>query len=273
VSGELADTAAQLAADWELELGEPYPSGGQTAWVAPAANAAGDALVLKVGRRHWEAEHEADGLRLWDGNGAVHCFKAQTLQHTTALLLERCEPGTQLKDTMPEAEQDVLVAGLLRRLWELDPPKDHVFESLTTMCGLWADELQAGLDHDHRGSDPGLARAGIELLRGLPNTADRNVLLSTDLHAGNILAAQRESWLAIDPKPFVGDPTYDPVQHMLNCQERLVGDPLAFARRMAGLLDLDAERLSMWLFARCAQESLADPSMRAPAAMLASSLT
>jgi len=70
-----------------------------------------------------------------------------------------------------------------------------------------------------------------------------------------VLAAEREPWLAIDPKPYVGDPTYDPLQHMLNCEQRLRTDPRGLATRMAGLLDLDRDRLLNWLFARCVQFS------------------
>ena len=81
------------------------------------------------------------------------------------------------------------------------------------------------------------------------------MLLCTDLHADNVLAAEREPWLVIDPKPYVGDPTYDPLQHLLNCENRLLADPRGLARRMADLLDLDGERLLLWLFARCVQES------------------
>jgi hypothetical protein len=51
------------------------------------------------------------------------------------------------------------------------------------------------------------------------------VLLCTDLHGDNILAAQRELWLVIDPKPYVGDPAYDLLQHMLNCEDRLAAAP------------------------------------------------
>ena len=81
------------------------------------------------------------------------------------------------------------------------------------------------------------------------------MLLCTDLHAANVLVAERQPWLVIDPKPHVGDPAYDPLQHMLNCGERLRADPLDLVRRLAGLLDLDHERLRLWLFARCVQES------------------
>lgn len=131
------------------------------------------------------------------------------------------------------------------------------------------DERRNEPAHGAGGFDPGLARAGIEILRELPKTADRSVLLSTDLHAGNVLASRRGPWLVIDPKPFVGDPAFDPVQHMLDCDERLATDPAGLAQRMAELLELDRGRVRLWLFARCAQESLGDASLREPARGLA----
>jgi streptomycin 6-kinase len=93
--------------------------------------------------------------------------------------------------------------------------------------------------------------------------------LCTDLHAENVLFAQREPWLVIDPKPFVGDPAFDPVQHMLNCDRRLAADPGGLAKRMAELLELDPERVTLWLFARCAQESPNYPTLRPVARRLA----
>ncbi len=101
--------------------------------------------------------------------------------------------------------------------------------------------------------------------RAPPATA---ALLCTDLHAGNVLAAEREPWLVIDPKPFVGDPAYDTVQHMLNCDGRLASDPAGLAARMAALLDLDCDRVRLWLLARCVQESLLDVTLREPARRL-----
>ena len=56
---------------------------------------------------------------------------------------------------------------------------------------------------------------------------------------------------------------------MLNCDARLVADPTGLAQRMAGLLDLDPERVRLWLFARCTQESLHDLTMRKLARRLA----
>jgi streptomycin 6-kinase len=82
--------------------------------------------------------------------------------------------------------------------------------------------------------------------------------LATDLHAGNVLRAQREPWLVIDPKPFVGDPAYDATQHLFNCSARLRSDPEGTIRRLADLLEVDHERLRLWIFARAAAEPRED---------------
>ena len=265
----LPDVIEGVASEWGLELGEPYLPGGQCAWVAPARNARGEELVLKVGWRHREAEHEADALRFWDGDGAVRCFRTKSLDDTTASLLERCVPGYQLGHALPEPEQDVIVGVLLRRLWARSPSDEHPFGSLVHMCDQWAERFELDFERDARGLDPGLARDGMAALRELPRSADRNVLLCTDLHAGNILSSQREPWLVIDPKPFIGDPAFDPLQHMFNCEERLATDPEGLLRRMAEMLELEVERVRLWLFARCVQESINSLPMRDLARRLA----
>ena len=252
---------------WSLTLGPPFQPGGRTAWVAPARDNAGRDLVLKLAWQHDEARDEAAGLRAWHGDGIVRLHAEATDDATAVLLLERCRPGIPLSDVLPETEQDEVVAGLLDRLWQTaaDPA---VFRPLQVMADAWATEFEQRLAATPGRLDPGLARAAVELLRTLPATAKRRVLLATDLHAGNILAAGG-SWLAIDPKPYLGDPAYDPVQHLLNCDQRLTADAVGLAGRMAGLLDLDADRLRQWLFARCAQESLDQPDLIEVAARLA----
>jgi len=249
----LPRTVADLAARWSLTIGVPFEPGGTTAWVAPVTNASGTELVLKVCWRHTEAEHEADGLHVWDGDGAVRVYESTDVDDGIALLLERCVPGTTLSGR-PELEQDVVVAGLLRRLWSHAPPEGR-FRPLAQMCEQWADDYDKKSPERRAVLDPGLAREGMALWRALPANAERSALLCTDLHAQNVLAAEREPWLVIDPKPYVGDPTYDVLQHLYNCEKRLTADPDALVERMARLLDLDRERLRLWLFARCVQES------------------
>jgi len=259
----LPEVVDSLTSEWGIELGEPYEPGGRCGWIAPVDGP--DALVLKVSWRHREAEHEADALRVWDGDGAVRCVAERVIGDTIALLLERCDPGVQLKVALPEPDQDLVIAGLMRRLWARQPQPDHPFESLEAMCDDWAESFERDCSSRPHRLDPGLAQAAIELLRSLPGSADRGVLLCTDLHAENVLSAQREPWLVIDPKPFFGDPAYDPIQHMLNCDQRLADDPVGLSQRIAGLLDLEPQRVQLWLFARCTQESLADPAMGEPA--------
>jgi streptomycin 6-kinase len=237
----------RLAAEWSLTVGEPFEREVSAAWVAPVRLADGTTAVLKLGLPHFEADHEIDGLRFWDGDPTVRVLAAD--RYANAMLLERCEPGTHLRG-LAEPEQDVVVAGLLRRLWR--PVREpHPFRPLADLTGYWRERrLPAAPPHP----DPGLLDEALALYEELPRTATRAVLLATDLHAGNILRAEREPWLAIDPKPFVGDPAYDVTQHLLNCT-RLRADPAALVARLADLAGVDAERVRLWTFARAAHES------------------
>jgi streptomycin 6-kinase len=194
---------------------------------------------------HMEAEQEALGLRCWGGDAMIGLLDEDDA--SGALLLERCEPGTPLSE-QPEPEQDRVIASLLRRLWRVPPP-EYSFRPLCQMVRYWAD---VALARPREWPDAGFVRAGVECLLdlGLPRPDD--ALLATDLHAGNVLAARREPWLAIDPKPFVGDPAYDATQHLLNCTSRLRVDPSGTVTRFSQLLNVQRERVHRWLFARFA---------------------
>ncbi len=118
---ELPQTIDRLAEAWQLRVEDPFEPGGRAAWLAPARRSDGAELVLKVGWRHFEAEHEAEALQLWAGDGAVRCLETVRSEDTIALLLERCRPGVPLARGHREVEQDVVIAGLLRRLWRTMP--------------------------------------------------------------------------------------------------------------------------------------------------------
>ena len=119
------------------------------------------------------------------------------------------------------------------------------------MIAHWSAETLAA---ESQWRDAGLVREGLRVFEDLARPADDDVLLVTDLHAGNVLRARREPWLAIDPKPFVGDRSYDATQHLLNCQERMRAAPEDTIARFADLLGVDAERVRLWMFARSAGE-------------------
>jgi streptomycin 6-kinase len=238
----------ELVLRWSLVLDSPF-DGASAAWVAPVRRADGSSAVLKVGLPHMEGEHEIDGLRFWDGDPTVRLLDADDANQ--AMLLERCEPGSDLRE-LPEPRQDEVIAVLLRRLWHR-PPGEHPFPSLSDMIRSWGQETTA---HRAAWSDRGLVEAGLQLLEELSRSSndDDQALLATDLHAGNVLRAQREPWLVIDPKPFVGDRSYDATQHLFNCESRVRVDPLGTIEDFSGLLDVSAERVLHWMFARSAAE-------------------
>ena len=169
-----------------------------------------------------------------------------------AMLLERCLPGTTLS-SQPEPAQDGIIAAVLKRVWGSTTETIGLlgFRPLSQMIDLWCQETIA---QRHLWPDAGLVNEGLRLMKELAQPAPADVLLATDLHAGNVLRSQREPWLAIDPKPFVGDRSYDPVQHMINCDTRLHRNPAGLVERVAGLTEVDPQRLRLWTFARAAAD-------------------
>ena len=257
---ELPRRVEELTARWGLELGEPFEPGGDCSWVAPGTDREGRAVVLKVAWQHAESLHEVEALAALGGQGAVEVYSFEHLDSdTTAMLLERCLPGDELR-TRPETEQHVVVTDLLRSVWAVDLPSDHPFRPLSVMADDWVARAEARLTAEPGRLDNGLAREGLALFRELSRTGPAGVLLFTDLHAGNVLSGERRPWLLIDPKPYVGDPHYDVLQHLLNCEVSLQADPNGLLTEVAGLADLDVGRVRQWLFARCVQEILGDDS-------------
>jgi len=244
----LPDLVEELERRWNLTADAPLQGEDPScAYLAAVRCADGTRAVLKIGMPHMEGEHEIQGLRFWDGDPTVRLLTAD--EGLGAMLLERCQPGTTLR-ALAENDQDVVIADLLRRLWR-SPPTPHPFRPLSTLAQHWSRETLA---QSERWLDAGLVREGLALFQHLPCSATRQVLLATDLHAGNVLQAERKPWLVIDPKPFVGDPAYDVTQHLFNCFERLRSDPQKTIRKFSDLAGVEHERVRLWTFARAAAE-------------------
>ena len=242
---DLPGTVDAVLEQWSLRLEQAKNHPAGTASVVLLVRRSDNSpAVLKLGMPHMEAEHEVRGLRHWDGDPTVRVLEADEARN--AVLLERCVPGTPLTQ-LPEMEQDVVIAGLLSRLWRV-PPEPGVFRPLDAMLRAWGREAQRA----SKVSDQALMDEGLRLFEELPRTAGEAVVLATDLHAGNVLKSGRRPWLVIDPKPFVGDPAYDLVQHLLNCGDRMKSDPKGTVRRLSDLTGQDEERVGLWVFARLA---------------------
>ena len=241
----LPSTVERLTAGWQLRS-DGDPGCGHCSLVLPVRTADSAPAVLKIGFPDDESEHEHLALRLWGGHGAVRLLSADP--HRRALLLERLRP-TDLT-TMPEVRACEMVAGLYR---SLHVPASPALRSLSSFLDRWTAELaelprKAAIPHR-------LVEQAVALGRDL--ASDRTVqerVIHTDLHYGNVLAADREPWLAIDPKPVNGDPHYELAPMLWNRWEEIAGDIRAgVQRRFWTLVDaagLDDERARAWVVVR-----------------------
>jgi streptomycin 6-kinase len=212
----------ELAEEWDLTFGEPYRPGGASEHVVRATVADGTPAVLKIGIPHRESKQEADALDRWDGNGAVRLLRRDDARN--ALLLERCEPGAFLSDGADDP-LGVLIE-LLPRLW-----KDATgFHTLAEEVEFW--ELDGELG---------------ELARELAATQGELVLVHQDLHGENVLAAEREPWLVIDPKPLAAEREFA-VAPIVRSGELGHSREEALGRldRLCAELGLDRERARLW---------------------------
>jgi streptomycin 6-kinase len=227
--------ADELAKEWELALGEPYVPGA-VGYTTRVDLRDGTPAVLKVGVPHRESEHEADALALWNGDGAVRLLARD--DERGAILVERCEPGTPLSSLDADGALDVLI-GLLPRLWK---PAGEPFHTLEDEAAWWLEYLPTESGIERR-----LLDAAIAALRDLASTQGDQVLLHQDLHGENVLAAQREPWLVIDPKPLVGEREFAvaPIVRSfeLGHSKR---DVLHRLDRLTSGLGLDRERARGW---------------------------
>lgn len=253
--GRLPSIVASAEVRWGISIADPFDPGGVTSWVAPARTADGRDVVYKCTFPHPEAVGEAAALIRYDGDGAVRLFESQPV--TSEMLVERCEPGDSLWALEDRLGRHEVAAGLMRRLWR--PVAGGEFGSLSELTTGWAGVTMRRLLTIPAPWVTSPIERGVDLLQALPHTFDGDgVLVHQDFHPGNVLAAQREPWLVIDPKPIVGDPAFDPVP-MLVQDRGGVHEPPAHAvierdlSAFAGLVGIDAARIAMWAIARCAE--------------------
>jgi streptomycin 6-kinase len=201
-----------LLDEWQLAV-DGEAGHGHCALVVPVRTTSGRPAALKVGWPHEEAEHEYLALQHWHGRGAVQLLRADP--HRSALLLERVHPE-DLGDLW-DVEACEVVAGLYGQLHVPAPPQLRL---LTSYAEGWARELD-GLPRDAP-LPRRLVQQAAALARDLSrDEASTGRMIHTDLHYANVLAGDREPWLAIDPKPLNGDPHYEVAPMLWNRWEEI----------------------------------------------------
>lgn len=247
---ELPETIESCAARWSLEVGPPFLPLSYN-YVATASRDDGEQFVLKLCfRGDAEAATEREALRLFGGRGAVRLIDSD--EERAALLLERLEPGTQLSELCDTDDAGATSAAVSVMRSLLRPaPLVHEFPSV-------ADWGRGFIRHrvNFNGTSGPLPAPLFDeaeaLFRDLNDSADEPVLLHGDLHHGNIIAARREPWLAIDPKGIVGEAAYEVGALLRNPNDRMLGWPnlpRVMGRRIRQLseeLGIDRERIRGW---------------------------
>ncbi|WP_406493827.1 aminoglycoside phosphotransferase family protein [Streptomyces sp. NBC_01604] len=201
---ELPGLVDELLERWACAPDGEVTHGG-VGLIVPVRRQDGADAVLKVSFPHPGNVHEPDAFAAWDGRGAVRLHARD--DERFAMLLERAWPQTLAE--AGDEDEIVTVAGRLnRRLAVPAPAGPPELPRLRDRVDAWERELRTDareLAHTlpDRVLDAALATVR-ELGRVQPET-----LVHGDLHAHNILRADREPWLAVDPKGYVGDPAYD----------------------------------------------------------------
>ncbi|MEU5294870.1 aminoglycoside phosphotransferase family protein [Streptomyces umbrinus] len=237
---------------WGLRQ-EGTPMSGQVSVVLPVVREDGTRAALKLQDVDDETVGEGLALRTWGGDGVVRLLEDDA--ETGTLLLERLDEGRPLAAVTDVMEATRILAELLARLTAVPAPEElrtldgvvaGMFERLPAV--LKSLEGNGGAEGDRRLLED--CAAAVREVAGEPG--DR--LLHWDLHFENVLAAEREPWLVIDPKPLAGDPGFELLPALWNrCEEGQL------ARRfdlLTETLGLDRERARAWTLGRVLQNSL-----------------
>lgn len=145
---------------------------------------------------------EPDAFEAWDGRGAVQLYDRDDARF--AMLLERVHASTLAE--IADDDEIAQTAGRINRCLAIPAPPG--LPRLSDRVDAWEESLRRDSREladavPHAAVDAALATIR-ELGRDQPD-----VVVHGDLHARNILRAEREPWLVVDPKGYVGDPAYD----------------------------------------------------------------
>ncbi|MEU3738729.1 aminoglycoside phosphotransferase family protein [Streptomyces sp. NPDC032198] len=257
----LPGLADELLRRWDCEPSEAVTH-GQVGIVVPVRRRYdGTPAVLKISFPHPGNVHEPDAFAVWAGRGAVRLYERDDARF--AMLLERAgAPSAPSADpehsahslaSVEDTDEAVAVAGRLAR--RLAVPAPAGLPRMSSLVAEWECELR---DEDRELGSPLPARvvaAAIATVRELGRDQPET-LVHGDLHFTNVLRSEREPWLAIDPKGYVGDPAYDSITLLRTRFEALLTapDPRAAALRrldvFADAAEVDRERARRWAQAR-----------------------
>jgi streptomycin 6-kinase len=251
---KLPQAAQQAVALRELTVERVQVPGGRSSLVILVRLPDGTPAVLKLAPRRARPESERAALAHWDGLGAVRLLDPAGPEGV--LLLERLHPDVSVR-SLPEAKSMLEAAGTLRRLW-VEPPADHVFETVAERTGRQAEAMRASADAEAAPLVDAALAVRDELLASAPEAR----LLHGTFRQSKVLAGERSPWLAVGPDPVVGECAFDLARLIRDRVEDLIASPSGAAttrrrvKRLAESLDVDQERLRGWTLFRAVESGV-----------------
>ena len=220
-------------------------------YVAPCVCTDGGGAVLKIALPLNEPEifNEAQFLKMANGDGAVKLLKSD--ESRRAILLERLKPGENLKEACRRNEERAveIAVPIIRRLLK-EPPPNSAFRRLDEWFDNFfekaaATEFPSEFYHKAR-----------EFYEQLSSDPKRKFLIHGDLHHENILSAEREGFLAIDPKGIIGEVGYEIAVFLNNhrswlASEKNLREKLnATVRQFSEAFEVSPPDLRKWAYAQ-----------------------
>ncbi|MBC2907388.1 aminoglycoside phosphotransferase family protein [Streptomyces cupreus] len=251
---KLPEATQQAVTLRELTVERVQVPGGRSSLVVLVRRADGTPAVLKLAPPRARPESERAALAHWAGLGAVQLLEPFVTEGV--LLLERLHPDVSVR-SLPEAKALLEAAGTLRRLW-VEPPGDHVFETVAERTGRQAEAMRATAEAGVTALVDAALAAREELLAAPPE----HRLLHGTFRQSKVLSGERIPWLAVGPDPVVGECAFDLARLVRDRVEDLIASPSGAAttrrriKRLAESLDVDQERLRGWTLFRAVESGV-----------------
>jgi streptomycin 6-kinase len=247
----LPELVEECARRWFLTILPPFEYDSY-AYVCPALRKDSENVVLKLGVPDTEITCQYEMLRICNGEGMARLLDGDPQRGI--LLLERAMPGTMLAALGDDAVKTEIAAHLMRHQWR-EVPAGHKFP----LVADWAGDLDKldSLFEDGYGPFPrNLIDKARRLFKDRIGSDKTSFLIHGDANPFNILRAEREPWLFIDPKGVVGHPLYDVGVFLNNLPE----DAAPYEKRrilvrrinqFAEILGFEREEVRDWGQAQC----------------------
>jgi streptomycin 6-kinase len=240
---ELPRIVDELLVRWACTPEGPVLHGG-VGVIVPVRGACGPA-VLKVSFPHPGNVHEPDAFAAWNGRGAVRLYERD--DERFAMMLERAQPSMLAE--IQSGDEAAAIAGQISRQLAIKAPPG--LPRLSEQADVWERQLRIDATELPHPLSSQAVETAVATIREL-GRVQPELMVHGDLHATNILRAEREPWLVVDPKGYVGDPAYDAGMPIKWRPLRLLkADELRKAVRrgldiFADAAEVDRERARRW---------------------------